>query len=78
MHCDSKVHEITDLFLLLEVVSDYVFDFGSYSESHLEFSGSCILPNYAICLNLARFCQLNPSVGLSAPPILSQVHRENQ
>jgi hypothetical protein len=42
--------------MLLEVVSDYVFDLGIYSEFRLEFSGSCIHPKCAICLNLARFC----------------------
>lgn len=38
--------------MLLEFVSDYVFDLGIYSEFRLEFSGNCIHPNLAICLNL--------------------------
>jgi hypothetical protein len=42
--------------MLLKVVSDYVFDLGIYSESRLEFSGNFTHPNWALCLNLARFC----------------------
>jgi hypothetical protein len=34
--------------MLLEVVSDYVFDLGIYSESRLEFSDNFIHPNWAI------------------------------
>ena len=54
--------------MLLKVVSDYVFDLGIYSESRLEFSGNFTHPNWALSLNLARFCKLNHSVGVSAPP----------